>query len=180
MTSYIQDAASVPLPASQPRCLPRSLIASLHLQVNVKRGSSAPPQASFCLRRDAGTRGRWGRWRGGWFFDTCHFHSAAPCSLATRKDFLCHSLARYHEWARGLRNPITGRVSDSRHYGCCSHVARIRKDLLISSSSSSSSSFTLALSPFLFQFKASLAPSVSAICAPLIAFPSAAGCRSFL
>lgn len=138
--------------------LPRSFITSFHLQLNVKRGSSAPPQASFCLRReaarDAGTREGLVGVRGGggvnWIFDTCHFHSAAPCSLATHKDFSCHSLACYHEWARGLRNPITGCVSDSRHYGCCGHVAGIRKDLLISSSSSSSSSspFSLALTLF--------------------------------
>lgn len=73
---------------------------------------------------------------GNWIFDTCHFHSAAPCSLATHKDFSCHSLACYHDWAQVLRNPITTTVSDSDYHVCYSRVPQIREDVLISSFSS--------------------------------------------
>lgn len=86
-----------------------------------------------CLQRKGNSRIE--RSEGNWIFDTCHFHSAAPCSLATHKDFSCHSSACYHERAQGLRNPITTTVSDPCHhpYVCYSHVPQIRKDVPISS-----------------------------------------------
>lgn len=86
------------------------------------------------VSREKGTGGS-ERSGGNWIFDTCHFHSAAPCSLATHKHFSCHSSACYHEWAPGPRNPITTTVSDPCHhpYVCYSRVRQIRKDVPISS-----------------------------------------------
>lgn len=49
-----------------------------------------------------------------------------PCSLATHKDFSCHSLACNHEWAQGPRNPITSMASDA-----CRHVLESNPPLVI-------------------------------------------------
>jgi len=93
------------------------------------RGQVVPQQ--ILQKRNSRIEKEWGNW----IFDTCHFHSVAPCSLATHKDFSCHSSACYHEWAQGLRNPITTTVSDPSHhpYVCCTHVPQIREDVPISS-----------------------------------------------
>lgn len=90
-----------------------------------------------------------------WIFDTCHFHFAAPCCCSLQhQQQCCHTQglllfphlfffflkvcsACYHEWAPGLRNPITSSVSEH----CChshvyrSHVPQIRNDVPISCSS---------------------------------------------
>lgn len=150
-------------------------LTSFHLQVNFKRGtwldhrlgsssaiSGEKELGTEVVDGGGGARGE----RGNWIFDTCHFHSAAPCSLATHKDFSCHSLACYHEWAHGLRNPITSSVSDSCHYGCYSHVAQIRKDLLIRS-------FAL-FSFFSFFLESGLAPPFQSVCLRYELFPRAA------
>lgn len=103
---------------------------SFDLQLNVKLGAwlyhRVGCSSALSRVKELGDRGNW-------IFDTCHFHSAAPYSLATHKDFSCHSLVCYHEWAQVLRNPITTTVSDSCHHGCYSHVPQIRKDVLTSS-----------------------------------------------
>lgn len=140
MTSYIHSAASPPTypPSSSSSSSSTALyigLTSLDLQLNVKLGVWLYHRAgcSSAVSREKELKDR--EERGNWIFDTCHFHSAAPCSLATHKDFSCHSSACYHEWVQGLRNPITTTVSDPCHhpYVCYSHVPQIRKDVPISS-----------------------------------------------
>lgn len=130
-TSYIHDAP--PLPVLPLCCSLQTLVQVLQLHDKLAVWLYHREGCSFAISRVKELQER-----GNWIFDTCHFHSAAPCSLATYKDFSCHSSACY-EWAQGLRNPITTTVSDpcQHPYICYSHVPQIRKDVPISSFSSS-------------------------------------------
>lgn len=137
MTSYVHSAASPP-PSFCFCCCALQRFNYLRFATECQAWCLALPQGRLflsCLRRKGTLKDR--EERGNWIFDTCHFHSAAPCSLATCKDFSCHSSACY-EWAQGLKNPITTTVSDPCHhpYICYSHVPQIRKDVPISSFSS--------------------------------------------
>lgn len=128
MTSSSHRAASPPTPTPSALVLePHRALTSHHTELNVKLAALVLPWGKV---RGGGVlflRRRWRKATGGIESLTPVTSTRLlPCSLATHKDFSCHSLACNHEWARGPRNPITSMASDA-----CRHVLESNPPLVI-------------------------------------------------